>query len=154
MTILKADILIRVNNALNLEETDIDWAIEQVLDDIAKRDEFRKTTGTITTTESDYDYDLPSDLRLYEHLQVEEGNTLDRISFNEFLKRIPDCPIIIAKPENIYEKIKEWLEKREDLQKIGALGPAFVKKYHDPDKIIEMMIEKYNEAFSKKLGGT
>jgi glycosyltransferase involved in cell wall biosynthesis len=68
----------------------------------------------------------------------------------EYLKNIPDSPIIIARPENSYEKIKEYLKQPEQLQAIGAKGPDFVRKYHDPDKIIDLMLRRYNEAFAAK----
>jgi glycosyltransferase involved in cell wall biosynthesis len=68
----------------------------------------------------------------------------------EYLKNIPDCPIIIAKPENIYETIKQYLNQPEQLQAIGARGPDFVKRYHNPDKIIGLMIQRYNEVFAAR----
>jgi glycosyltransferase involved in cell wall biosynthesis len=68
----------------------------------------------------------------------------------EYLKNIPGCPIIIAKPGNIYETIKKYLDQPEQLKAIGARGPDFVREYHNPDKIIGLMIQRYNEAFSAR----
>ena len=69
---------------------------------------------------------------------------------DEYLHNIPDCPIIIARPDDIYEKISEWIQKPEELKKVGAQGPAFVKKYHDPDRVIQIMLDRYNEAWRRK----
>jgi hypothetical protein len=68
----------------------------------------------------------------------------------EYLSAIPDCPIIIAGPDNIYEKLKEWVQKPEELKKIGEKCPSFIRKYHNSDKIIEHMIDRYNEVFREK----
>lgn len=70
----------------------------------------------------------------------------------EYLHKIPDCPIINARPDNIYEKMKEWIQKPDELKNLGAQGPPFVKKYHDPDVVIAHMIRRYNEAFIKQTG--
>ncbi len=69
----------------------------------------------------------------------------------EFLDSIPDCPIIVARPDNVYEKLKEWVSKPDELKMLGAKGPAFIEKYHDSDKIIEHMIMRYNEVFRAKM---
>ncbi len=69
----------------------------------------------------------------------------------EYLRDIPDCPIIIARPDNIYEKLREWIQKPEELKMVGAQGPAFVKKYHDPDRVIQIMLDRYNEAWNRKI---
>lgn len=63
---------------------------------------------------------------------------------------IPDCPIIVARTDNIHEKLREWIQKPEELKRIGALGPAFVKKYHDPDRIIQVMLDRYNSEWKRK----
>lgn len=67
-----------------------------------------------------------------------------------YLKGIPDCPIIIARPDNIYEKLKEWMAKPGELKRLGTLGPAFVKKYHDPSRIAAKLISEYNRVWLNK----
>ncbi len=67
-----------------------------------------------------------------------------------YLPNIPDCPIIIARPENIYEKLKEWLSKPKELKKVGALGPAFIKKYHNPDQIAAKLLSEYKRVWAQK----
>ena len=74
----------------------------------------------------------------------------------EFLKNIPDCPIIITRPETIYQNLKEYIDKPEVLREIGNKGITFVNKYHDSDKIISLLVKEYNTALGKKrteLGG-
>lgn len=68
----------------------------------------------------------------------------------KYLPIVPDCPIIVTRPDNAYEKIKEWMDKPDELKAVGAKGPAFTKKYHDPDMVTDIMISKYNGAWKKK----
>ncbi|MBN1292799.1 MAG: glycosyltransferase [Candidatus Latescibacteria bacterium] len=65
---------------------------------------------------------------------------------DEFFDRIPDCPIIITRPETVYQKLCEYMDKPEDLQTAANKGIAFVKKYHDPDIILRHLIKRYNEV--------
>ena len=67
-----------------------------------------------------------------------------------FQDRIPDSPIICARPENVYDQLKEWVHKPEELQRLGALGPAFVRRHHDPDRVMVHMLARYNEALERK----
>ena len=68
-----------------------------------------------------------------------------------FLDWIPDSPIICARPENVYERLKEWVEKPEELKRRGALGPEFVRRHHDPDRVMLQMLVRYNQALEKKI---
>jgi hypothetical protein len=67
-----------------------------------------------------------------------------------YLGDIPDCPIIVARPETIYGQLKEWLSRRDALRERGALGSAFVAKYHDPKAIVRRLTERYSEALRRK----
>jgi hypothetical protein len=68
---------------------------------------------------------------------------------DEFLEKVPDCPIIITRPEAVYKNIKGYIDKREELKAIGAKGPEFVRKHHDPDMIVRLMIDRYNQIYQK-----
>jgi len=68
----------------------------------------------------------------------------------EFVKEIPDCPVIITRPETIYETLKSYLHQRDKLREIGRRGPSFVKKYHDPIKISQLMIERYENIIKQR----
>lgn len=68
----------------------------------------------------------------------------------EFLKDIPDCPIIITTPDTVYQNLKRYIDTPEELREIGNRGPGFIKKYHDADKIVKYMISLYDEALGKK----
>ncbi len=67
-----------------------------------------------------------------------------------FLKDIPDCPIIVARPDTIYECLREWLPRRDALQERGRHGPAFVAKYHDPETINHRLVGRYNQALGRR----
>lgn len=71
----------------------------------------------------------------------------------EFLKAIPDCPILITTPDTVYNNLKEYIGQPEKLKEIGSRGPDFIRKYHDPDKIIDHLIKRYNEVFLCKKKG-
>jgi len=62
----------------------IDEELRSVLYDISSRDDFILKTGTITTEESTQSYDLPNDCKHVDVLAVNEGNLLDRITFDEY----------------------------------------------------------------------
>ena len=66
----------------------------------------------------------------------------------EFLRNMPDCPIIITRPDTVYQRLKEYIDQPEKLKEIGQQGIQFVKKYHDSDKIVQYMIKRYNEALT------
>ena len=68
----------------------------------------------------------------------------------EFLSAIPDCPIINTRPETVYDRLKEYLDRPEELLAIGARGPAFVKKYHDPETVVKRYLERYAEALERR----
>lgn len=68
----------------------------------------------------------------------------------EYMGTVPDSPIIIATPDTFYDTLKEWLGKPEELKALGALGPGFVTRYHDPNMIIDRMIERYSDLISRR----
>lgn len=68
-----------------------------------------------------------------------------------FLKKIPDSPIIVTRPETVYRNLKEWLPRREELRALGERSRQFVLRHHDPDMIVALMIQRYNEAYTAKV---
>jgi glycosyltransferase involved in cell wall biosynthesis len=68
----------------------------------------------------------------------------------KFREDIPDCPIIQATPDTVYAKLLEYLNKPDELKELGKKGPEFVQKHHNPEKIAEHLIKRYNEAFARK----
>jgi glycosyltransferase involved in cell wall biosynthesis len=62
-------------------------------------------------------------------------------------------PIIQATPSTIYEVLKRWLTTpRSELASRGALGPAFVSRWHDPRAIAELTRETYLRITGAQLG--
>lgn len=70
----------------------------------------------------------------------------------EFADIAPDCPIICARPENVYDKIKHCLDNLDELREIAGRGPDFVRNHHGPDVVIRRMLERYDDAFQRKQG--
>jgi hypothetical protein len=68
----------------------------------------------------------------------------------EFQQRVPDSPIINTTPETVYERLKFYIGRRDELRAIGARGPGFVRQHHDPQKIVRHMIDRYNEALAAR----
>jgi hypothetical protein len=66
-----------------------------------------------------------------------------------FADSIPDSPIICARPDDVYDKLKEWVQKPEELKRLGARGPAFVRRHHDPDRVMVHMLARYNQALER-----
>lgn len=64
----------------------------------------------------------------------------------KFLGAIPDCPIINVRPENLYDRLKFYLDHREELAKIGVRGPEFVRKYHSGSLLAQKLIEMYQNG--------
>lgn len=67
-----------------------------------------------------------------------------------FMDNIPDCPIIVATPDTVYDRLKEWLSKPELLRDRGRVGPDFVKAHHDPDTVIQHMLNIYGQAWAMR----
>jgi len=67
-----------------------------------------------------------------------------------FQDRIPDSPIIVARPETVYAQLKEWIGRPEELKRLGRLGPEFVRRYHDPDQVMIQMLARYNQVLEEK----
>jgi len=62
----------------------------------------------------------------------------------------PDCPIIVARPETVYEQLREWVPRRRELKEIGIASREYVLKHHDPEHIVREMIGLYNAALQDK----
>ena len=67
---------------------------------------------------------------------------------DEFRSIAPDCPVIQTRPEQVYERLAHYIDRRDELRAIGARGPAFVRAHHDPARIVRSMIDRYNDVFS------
>jgi hypothetical protein len=69
---------------------------------------------------------------------------------DDFRAIAPDCPIIVTRPDTVYDRLQYYIDRRDELRAIGARGPAFVQAHHEPQQIVRHMITRYNEA---KAGG-
>jgi predicted nucleotide-binding protein (sugar kinase/HSP70/actin superfamily) len=58
-------------------------------------------------------------------------------------KYCPDCPVIQATPDTIYEVLKNYISKPDELSRIGKFGPDFIQKYHSDARSIKPLIECY-----------
>lgn len=67
---------------------------------------------------------------------------------DEYGSIAPDCPIINTRPEQVYDRLSYYLDHRDELHAIGARGPAFVRRHHDPATIVKTLIERYNAVFT------
>lgn len=70
------------------------------------------------------------------------------------LKYIPekmkqDLPILRIQPDNLYNDIKQIIDKRSDWISWSKASIEFAKKWHDPNKIAQAMIECYKDKNSK-----
>jgi glycosyltransferase involved in cell wall biosynthesis len=64
----------------------------------------------------------------------------------DFLKKIPDCPIINVRPENLYQRLKYYLDHRDELLEIGKRGTEFVRKYHSGNVLAKRLIDMYRSC--------
>ena len=70
----------------------------------------------------------------------------------EFQSLVPDSPIIVTTPSTIESRLRYFIDHRDELKAIGARGPAFVRRHHDPSTLVRHMIDRYNEAFRGARG--
>ena len=52
----------------------------------------------------------------------------------------PDCPIINANPDTLYDKLKEVLDSK-DLNEIKRRGQEFYNKMHSPKAVAQKLME-------------
>ena len=57
-----------------------------------------------------------------------------------------DMPVVSANPDNIQEKIESLLKDTEMRNDLGIKSRRFVEKYHDVNKIINGILQVYNEV--------
>ena len=69
---------------------------------------------------------------------------------DDFRSIVPDCPIIVTRPETVYDRLNEYVDRRKELKAIGARGPAFVAAHHAPPAILKSVVARYNEALARK----
>ncbi|MEW6451029.1 MAG: hypothetical protein AB1490_10290 [Pseudomonadota bacterium] len=70
----------------------------------------------------------------------------------EFMERIPDCPIINTRPDTVYQNLKHWMGRREELKELGRRGPEFVRRHHDPSDHARKLIAFYNHLLARAVG--
>lgn len=68
----------------------------------------------------------------------------------QFLEPLGDCPIINTRPKEVYDNLKRYLGDREALRELGARGPEFIRRHHDPDVLVGRMIALFNKALAEK----
>ncbi len=56
----------------------------------------------------------------------------------------PDNPIVWITPDNIAEKVKHYLVNKVEISERGLAGKAWVKRYHDPRKILRQHMYLYD----------
>ena len=61
-----------------------------------------------------------------------------------------DMPIIRVTKEDLYEKLKYYIEHKEELENIARKSRQYVEKWHDPEKIAKDIIEDYKNAMENK----
>lgn len=64
----------------------------------------------------------------------------------------PDSPIINTTPDTIYDQLKKYLDRPEELRAIGARGPEFVRRHHDATMVAHRLIGEYNDVFARVQG--
>jgi hypothetical protein len=76
------------------------------------------------------------------------------------LARLPESmrrelPLIHAEPETVYDVLRFWLtEGRSRLRAQGALGRAFVERWHDPLTIARRVVDDYRNAIAARGHGS
>lgn len=61
----------------------------------------------------------------------------------DYVKDIPECPIIYTRPETVYKNLKWAISHRKELKQIGENGVAFVAQRHSPQKLVRQLISIY-----------
>ena len=56
----------------------------------------------------------------------------------------PDNPIVWITPKNIVEKIEHYLINKEDMIKRSLAGKAWVKRHHNPNRILKQYLYLYD----------
>ena len=70
----------------------------------------------------------------------------------EFQGSIPDCPIIVARPDTLYGLIRQHMNEREALRALGERGPAFVHRHHDSDRVVDLILARYDAVLRRRSG--
>jgi predicted nucleotide-binding protein (sugar kinase/HSP70/actin superfamily) len=58
-------------------------------------------------------------------------------------KHCPECPIIQATPETVYETLKSYINRRDELKIIGKKSRKFILEAHKDEYSIIPLIETY-----------
>ncbi len=73
-----------------------------------------------------------------------------RTSYFEYINYGNEIPIVNADPRNLTNVLKNLIDNKELLPKIGKLSREFVNKYHNLEIITERLIKIYKELHSVK----
>jgi len=69
----------------------------------------------------------------------------------DFLNDLEDCPIIVSKPSEVYEKIKGLMNNPEGLDAIKARCRSFVENRHSNKEIIDLLLRSYIGIFKERI---
>jgi glycosyltransferase involved in cell wall biosynthesis len=77
--------------------------------------------------------------------------------FEPFHPEWAECPIVSANPDTLVEDLRRLVLDREERERLGARGPAYVRKYHALESVGAKMDEIYRglwrpEAREAELG--
>ncbi len=84
MTITAAQILAKVNNNLNRNETDIDNQIKEILQDLAMRGDFLQNNYSITATDSTASTEAPSLMKREISVRIANGEYITPITYRQY----------------------------------------------------------------------
>ena len=71
---------------------------------------------------------------------------------DRFQSIAPDCPIIQTTPDTVYERLRTYLHRRDELAEIGRRGIEFVRRHHAPEMLARQLIDEYNRQWQRKGG--
>lgn len=64
----------------------------------------------------------------------------------ELLKYRPDLPIVSAQPANLTEVLEDLVVHAEKRKRIGQQSMAYVAKYHDVERVVDDLFQRYGMA--------
>jgi hypothetical protein len=70
----------------------------------------------------------------------------------EYMKDIPDCPVIVTRPETVEANLRRAMDEREWLRTAGERGPGFVANHHAPGVVLERLRALYDKAAQEEGG--
>jgi len=64
----------------------------------------------------------------------------------EYLDAIPDCPIVATRPDEVEDRLRYYMDHRNELADLGRRGPAYVAARHDPATVLTIMLMCYRNG--------